>query len=92
MCFYFFYFSAVLLSSLIFPPISPIKKTDCPLLQMGMKRKRKSLTLESKMLVIRKMEAGKKRANVRSSLGLALGTVTFFLMSSELWPGPSLAK
>jgi len=43
-----------------------IKKTDCPLLQKGMKRTRKGLTLETEILVIRKMEAGKKHANVRS--------------------------
>ena len=34
------------------------------------------LTLQTKMLVIRKMEAGGKRANVCSSLGLAVATVT----------------
>ena len=33
------------------------------------------LTLQTKMLVIRKMEAGGKRANVCSSLGLAVATV-----------------
>jgi len=35
------------------------------------------------MLVIRKMEAGKKRVNICKSLSLALVTVTIFLMSSE---------
>jgi len=34
------------------------------------------------MLVIRKMEAGKKRANVCSSLGLALATVST-IMNTE---------
>jgi len=60
-----------------------MKKTDFPLLQKGVKRTSKTVTLETKMLVIRKMEAGEKRANVCSSLGLAPATVTFFLMSSE---------
>jgi len=42
--------------------------------------------------VIRKIEAAEKRGNVCSSLSLAPATVTFFLMSSEPHPGPSLAK
>jgi hypothetical protein len=37
------------------------KKTDFPLLQKGVKRTRKTVTLETKMLVIRKMGAGEKR-------------------------------
>jgi len=53
-----------------------IKKTDCPLLQKGVKRTRKAVTLKNKMLVIRKMEAGEKRANVCSSLGLAPATAS----------------
>ena len=48
----------------IFPPMRSIKKTDCPLLQKGVKRTRKIVSLETKMLVIRKIEAGKKRANL----------------------------
>jgi len=51
------------------------KKTDCPLLQKGVKSTRKPVTLETKMLVIKKMEAGEKRANVCRSLGLAPATV-----------------
>jgi hypothetical protein len=39
-------------------------KTDCFILQKGVKRTRKVVTSETKMLVIRKMEAGEKRANV----------------------------
>jgi len=69
-----------------------IKKTKFPLLQKGVKKTRKTLTLKTKILVIRKMEAGEERANVCSSLGLAPATVTFFLMSSEPRAGPSLAK
>ena len=69
-----------------------IKKRDCPLLQKGVKRTRKVVTLETKMLVIRKMGAGEKHANVGSSLSLAPATVTFFLVSSEPRSGPSLAK
>jgi len=72
--------------------MSSIKKTDCTLLRKGVKRTRKTVTLETKTLVNRKMEAGEKCANVCSSLGLAPATVMFFLMSSEPWPGPSLAK
>ena len=52
-----------------------IKKTDYPLLQKGLKRTRKTVTLETKMSVIRKMEAGEKCANVCSSLSLAPATI-----------------
>jgi len=41
-----------------------IKKTDCSSLQKGVKRAWKTVTLETEMLVIRKMEAGEKRANL----------------------------
>jgi hypothetical protein len=37
-----------------------IKKTDSPLLQKGVKRTRKAVKLETKTLMIRKMEAGEK--------------------------------
>jgi len=47
--------------------MTSIKKTDFPLLQKGVKGTRKTLTSETKMLVIRKIEAGEKRANVCSS-------------------------
>jgi hypothetical protein len=40
--------------------MTSIKKTDGPLLQKGVKRTRKNVTVETKMLVIRKMEAGEK--------------------------------
>jgi len=49
---------------MIFPPVTYIKKTDCPHLQKCVKRTRKTVTLETKMLEIRKMEAGEKRANL----------------------------
>jgi hypothetical protein len=52
-----------------------IKKRDCPLLQKGVKRTRKTVTLETKMSAIQKMEIGKKRAKVCSSLSLAPATV-----------------
>ena len=42
---------------------------------MKKKKKGKIVTLEPKILVIKKMEAGEKRANVCSSLGLAPATV-----------------
>jgi len=44
--------------------MTSIKKTDCPLLQKAAKRTRKAGSLETKMLVIRKMEAGEKHANL----------------------------
>jgi len=47
------------------------------------KRTRKTVTLETKMLVIRKMEAGEKRANVCSSLGLAPATVSIIMANGE---------
>jgi len=40
--------------------MTSIKMTDCPLMQKGVKRTRNIVTLETKMLVIRKMEAGKE--------------------------------
>jgi len=60
---FLFYCSSFKLT-VIFPPMTSIKKTDCLLLQKGVKRTRKTVTLETKMLVIRKTEAGEKRANV----------------------------
>ena len=60
-----------------------IKKTDYPLLQKGAKRTRKTVILETKILVIRTLEAGKKCANVCSSLGLALATVSTINASAE---------
>ena len=60
-----------------------IKKTDCLLLQKGVKRTRKTVTLETKMLVIRKMEAGGKRANICSSLGFAPATVSTNMVYGE---------
>ena len=56
--------------------MTSIKKTDYPLLLKGMKRTGNTVTLETKMLVIRKMEAGEKRVNILSSLGLAPATVS----------------
>jgi hypothetical protein len=47
------------------------------------KRTRKTLTLETKMLVIRKMEAGEERVNVCSSLGLAPATVSATMAKAE---------
>jgi len=44
----------------IFPPMTSIKETDCPLLQKGVKRTGKTVTLENKMLAICKIEAGEK--------------------------------
>jgi len=44
--------------------MTPIEKTDVLFSQKGVKRTRKTVTLQTKMLVIRKMEAGEKRANL----------------------------
>jgi hypothetical protein len=44
--------------------MTSIKKTDCPLLQKGVNRTRKSVAIEAKMLVIGKMEADEKRSNL----------------------------
>ena len=63
--------------------MTSIKKTDCPLLKKRVKRTRKTVTLETKMLVIRKMEAGEKRGNVCSSLGLAPATVSTIMANAE---------
>jgi hypothetical protein len=60
-----------------------VKKTGCPVLHKGVKRTRKTVTLETKMLVIRKMEAGEKRVNVCSSLGLAPATVSAIMVNAE---------
>jgi len=48
-----------------------------------MRRTRKTITLETKMLVIRKMEADEKHANVCSSLGLAPSTVSTIMTNAE---------
>jgi len=63
--------------------MTSIKETDCRLLQKAVKRTRKTVTLETKMLVIRKMEAGEKRAKVCSSLGLAPATVSTIMANAE---------
>ena len=60
-----------------------IKKTDCPLLQKGVKRTRRTITSETKILVIRKMEAGEQRANVCNSHGLAPATVSINMVNTE---------
>ena len=60
-----------------------IKKTDCPLLQKGVKRTKKSVTVKTKKLVIIKMEAGEKRANVCSSHGLAPATISTIMGNAE---------
>jgi len=52
-------------------------------LQKGVKRTGKTVTLKTKMLVIRKMEAGEKRANVCSSLGLTPATVSTVMVNAE---------
>jgi hypothetical protein len=42
----------------IFTPMKSIKETDCPLLQKGVKITGKTVSLETKMLAICKIEAG----------------------------------
>ena len=63
--------------------MTSFKKTDYPPLQKGVKRTRTTVTLETKMLMIRKVEAGEKRANVCSSLGLAPVTVSTIMANAE---------
>jgi hypothetical protein len=64
--------------------MTSIKKTNFfPLLQKGAKKTRKDITLEPKLLVIRKMEVGKKRAVVCSSLGLAPASVSTVMANAE---------
>ena len=59
------------------------KKQIFPLLQKGVKRPRNTVTLETEMLAFRKMEAGEKRANVCSSLGLAPTTVSKIMANAK---------
>ena len=68
---------------MIFPRTTSIKKTDYPLLQKGVKRTKKTVTLETEILVIRKMKAGEKRANVCSYLGLAPATISTIMAKGE---------
>ena len=63
--------------------MTTIKKADFPVLQKGVKIKRNAVTLETKVLVFRKMEAGEKRANVCSSLGLAPAAVRTVMANAE---------
>ena len=58
------------------------KKTDCSLLQKGAKIIRKTVTLHTKISVIRKMEAGDKR-KVCSSPGLAPATVSIIMANAK---------
>jgi hypothetical protein len=63
--------------------MTSIKETDYPLLQKRVKRTTKTVTLGTKMLVNRKMEAGDKCANVCSSFGLAPATVSTIMANTE---------
>ena len=63
--------------------MTSLKKTDYPPLQKGVKRTRTTVTLETKILMIRKVEAGEKSANVCSSLGLAPVTVSTIMANAE---------
>jgi hypothetical protein len=47
------------------------------------KRTRETVTLETKVLVIRKMEAAEAHANVCSSFGFAWATVSIIMASAE---------
>jgi hypothetical protein len=55
--------------------MTSIKKTDVPLFQKEVKRTSKTVTLENKTLVIRKMEAVKIGAIVCHSLSSTPATV-----------------
>jgi hypothetical protein len=63
--------------------MTSIKETDFPLLQKGVKRTSKAVTLGTKMLVIRKIEASEKCVNVCSSLGLTPATVSTIMATDE---------
>jgi len=64
--------------------MTPIKKkTGCPLLQKAAKRTRETVTLLTTMLVIIKMEAGEKRDNVYSSLGLPPAILSTIMANAE---------
>ena len=63
--------------------MTSIKKTDCPLLRKGVNTSRKTVTLETKILVISNMEASENRANVCSSLGLAPAAVTIIMANTK---------
>ena len=63
--------------------MTSIKKTDCPLLRKGVNTSRKTVTLETKILVISNMEASENRANVCSSLGLAPANVSTVMANAE---------
>jgi len=76
---------------MIFSHMTSIKKQIFLFCKNELKERGGLYLKETKMLVIRKMEAGEKR-DVCRSLGLAQATVTLSLMSSEPRPGPSLAK
>ena len=52
-------------------------------MQKEVKRARKTATLETEMLVNRKMEAGEKRANICRSFGLAPTTVSTLMANTE---------
>ena len=63
--------------------MTSVKKPGGPLLQKEVKRARKTATLETEMLVNRKMEAGEKRANICRSFGLAPTTVSTLMANTE---------
>ena len=62
--------------------MTSVRKKDCPILQKGVKRTRKIVTLETKILVIRKM-AGEKRANICSSLRMASDILSAAMANAE---------
>ena len=63
--------------------MTSIKKANFFLLQKGVKRTRKTVTLDTKLLVLTKMETGEKRANVCSSLVLAPATLSTIMANAE---------
>ena len=58
------------------------QKTDCPFFRKEVKKTKKNVTLETKILVIRKKVADKKLVNIFSSLGLTPPTVSTIMTNA----------
>jgi hypothetical protein len=63
--------------------MTSIKKDKLSFFARSSEKTRKIVALETKMLVIRKMEAGEIRANVRSSLDFVPTTVSPIMTHAE---------
>ena len=59
------------------------QKDGLPCFAKSNEKNKETVTLETKMVVIRIMEAGEKRADVCSSLSLAPATVSTIMVNTE---------